>query len=158
MENTTSTKLLQKTCGMLPPLLLQYILYKATERGDSTCIECLVRYWPFEILSFDLDNFFDIDTNEIARCCWKRHWEIDDEPKDDEAINEVYARKYHSLFCNASHRRLCFGEGMVDAIASGIYARVFEDQTVDQASSRTKQFMVDLSMVELRDPDIPCKA
>ena len=146
MGNTTSTKLLQKTCGMLPPSLLQYLLYKAIESRDLTCIEYLVRYWPFEILSFNVDKFFGIDFDKIARF-------------DDEAIYEVYSRRYHSLFCNSSHLQLQFGEEMIDAIASGVYARVFESQPVDQASSGTK-FIVDLSMVDLRDIDseIPCKA
>ena len=83
-------------------------------------VECLVRYWPFETLSFDFsgDN-------------------IDDSDHD-------YG--------------LAFDEPMVDAIALGIYSRVFESQSVDQVTSGTKRFIVDLSMVLLYDLDVPSKA
>ena len=41
---------------------------------------------------------------------------------------------------------------VLDAIARGLYYRVFESpQSVDQATSGTKQFIVDLSMVKAYD-------
>ena len=153
MENATSAKLLQKTCTILSHPSkqyipsLQYILYNAIERSDFTCIECLMRYWPFEKMSFDLYKFCDIDMDD--------DW---DDDRDDDAINrQRYARKHHSLFCNFRHVNLRFGEEMIDAIANGVYARVCDSRPVEQASSTTKQFMVDLSMVYLRDPKVPCK-
>ena len=170
MGNTKSAKLLQKTCRILSPPLLQYILYKAIEIRDLTCIEYLVRYWPFEKMSFDVYEFFDIDMDEIA-FFWNKGWMrggtkdwrtrrgTRDWMKDEDAINGVrYARKHHSLFCNFGHVTLHFGEEMVDTIANAIYTRVFVDQPVDQASSENKQFMVDLSMVQLGDPEEPSKA
>ena len=127
--------MLQKACKILPPSLLRYLMYRTIKgkiyfkdttyiiydtRNMARNIECLVRYWPFETLSFDFsgDN-------------------IDDSDRD-------YG--------------LAFDEPMVDAIALGIYSRVFESQSVDQATSGTKRFIVDLSMVLLYDLDVPSKA
>ena len=47
-----------------------------------------------------------------------------------------------------------FDEAMVNAIARGVYSIVFESQPVEQAAaSGTEQFIVDMSMIHLDDPD-----
>ena len=55
----------QKACRVLPPSLLRYLLYLALKNIDVAWIECLVRHWPLEILSFDMYDFLDDDDNTI---------------------------------------------------------------------------------------------
>ena len=151
--------LLQKACRMLPPSQLRYLLYRAMKSGDVTYIECLMRYWPFETLSFDMYNFIIIDDD------------IDDDYLDRDYLHngirnylywignddEMYLQRHHSWFCSSRYPQLQFDEAMVFAIARGVYSRVFESQSVDQATSGTKQIIIDMSMVRLENPDIPSK-
>ena len=68
--------------------------------------------------------------------------------------DEKHLQIHHSWFCSSRYPPLQFDEAMVNAIARGIYSRVFESQSVEQAAtSGTKQFIVDMSMVRLEDPD-----
>ena len=127
--------------------------------GDVTYIESLVRYWPFETLSFDMYNFIiiddDIDDDYLDRDYLHNgirnylHWIGNDD--------EMYLHRHHSWFCSSRYPQLQFDEAMVVAIARGVYSRVFESQSIDQATSGTKQFVVDMSMVCLENPDIPSK-
>ena len=148
-------RLLQQACTMLPPSLLRYLLYRAVKNGDVTYIECLVRHWPLEILSFDMYNFIiddDIGEDYLDRDYLPSgirnylYWIGND--------NETYLQRHHSWFCSSRYPQLQFDEAMVNAIARGVYSRVFESQSVEQAAtSGTKLFIIDMSMVRLEDPD-----
>ena len=122
--------ILQKACRILPPSLLRYLLYLLLplvpgeiDSRTAAGVECLVRYWPFETLKFD----FISDNNDDSR--------------DD--IDTIYGDDLGD-----DDNGLVYDVSVFDAIALGLYYRVFDSpQSVDQATSGTKQFIVDLSMV-----------
>ena len=67
--------------------------------------------------------------------------------------DEMYLQRHHSWFCSSRYPQLQFDVAMVNAITCGVYSRVFESQPVEQAAtSGTKQFIIDMSMVHLEDP------
>ena len=125
--------ILQKACRILPPSLLRYLLCSLLQGGGgantTAGVECLVRYWPFETLKFDftMDNIDDSDfLHYIYRGC------ICD----------------NNLRFGDDDNGLVYDVAVLDAIALGLYYRVFESpRSVDQATSGTKQSVVDLSMV-----------
>ena len=68
--------------------------------------------------------------------------------------DEMHLQRHHSWFCSSRYPQLRFDKAMVNAIARGVYSRVFESQLVEQTvTSGTKQFIVDVSMVRLEHPD-----
>ena len=123
----------QIACTMLPPAVLQYLLYQAVCLENRCWIEGLVRYWPLKILSFDFENFFDDDaiSNEI-RC-------------------EIYLRRHHSWYHSSDYPQMVLKQCIVVAIATGLYQRVYQSQSqpVDHTMSGTKQYIIDLSMVKM---------
>lgn len=122
----------QKTCMVLPPTLLQYLLYQAVRLMNVSWIQNLLRHWPWEILSFDFDRYIDEDTL-----------------KDDERC-ELYLRRHHSWFYSPSFPQIILDRIIIDSIALGLYLRLYYCQSAGHATSETKQFIVDLSMVGAR--------
>ena len=141
----------RKACRVLPPPLLRYLLYLALKNVDVAWIECLVRHWPLETLSFDMYDFLNDDDNIDDGPHWKHLLGVGDDI-------EVYLRRYHSWFCTSLYKQMRFNEAMVSAIARGLYSRVYESQSIDQATSGAKQFIVDMSMVYLLDFEIKRKS
>lgn len=121
-----STTNFQSVCTRLPPKLLHYLLYRAVIVQNASWIQGLVRYWPLETLNFDFDEFNDY-TNIKDR-------------------SESYIRKDHLWYysCRFPQKKLQFS--VLESIATGLFRRAYQ---CHQSTSGNKQFIVDLTMVEL---------
>lgn len=122
----------RSACMVLPPTLLHYLLYQAVHLNNAVWIQDLVRYWPVETLSFDFDKFIN---NKLT--VGERY--------------EQYLRQHHSWFYSPSFPLLKLQTCVINSIATGLYLRIYDSQSVeDTRISKTKQFIVDLSMVGLK--------
>ena len=118
-----STALIQSTCTVLPPTLLQYLLYRAVRLKKASWIEGLVRYWPMKILSFDFDKYIDDTLVDGGGC-------------------EQYLWRHCLWYFSASFPQMVLQRCITDSIAAGLYLRVYVDHIISE-------LIVDLSMVSL---------
>ena len=123
--------IIQNACKMLPPTMLHYLLYQAVILKNTSWIQGLVRYWPFETLSFDFDKYID-------------YTEIRDR-------SESYLRRNHLWFHTPDYPQIMKLQSscVVDSIAIGLYLRAYHCRSVDHNTSGNKKLIVDLRMVRL---------
>ena len=130
---------IQSACAMLPPTMLQQLLYQAVILQKTSWIQGLLRYWPLETLSFDFDKF--IDYTDITN-------------RDIRDRSESHLRRNHSWFHSPDHYQMRLQSCVVNSIAIGLYLRAYCCCSVEHNTSGNKQFVVDLTMVRVPDANL----